>query len=288
MKNFCKCYLVLIKKCDIMRIKRKEMYQFNKRFSLVAMILCFGLVSGVGAAPSVRVLGSTTGAVSGKANTTAGTKATGTKTGNNIKASVLNANTGVKKSASVKTMSPSVTTMQPVTRASSGRIGTAGATGTTAAIATGTNRFPGIASKTNIQKSYAPTATGTITSTDPNAKGYNMQDMTDRIGVLEEDIDTKATKTELENYYTKEEINSSYYTTAQIDEKLDSINTDISSPYIQALVETVNGHSAELLRLKGEDQYLYDMNSGQKKSVYLVTEFDENALFGEAQGNQGD
>lgn len=261
------------------------MYQFNKRFSLVAMILCFGLVSGVNAAPSVRVLGSATGAVA-KA-TTAGTKATGTKTGNNIKSSVLNANTGVKKSASVKTMSPSVATMQPVTRASSGRIGTAGAAGTAAAIATGTNRFPGIASKTNVQKSYAPAATGTITSTDPNARGYNMQDMTDRIGTLEENIETKATKTELENYYTKEQIDSTYYTTAQIDEKLNSIDTSMSSLFLQSLAETVNDHTADILRLKGDDQYVYDMNSGEKKAVFLVTEFDENALFGETQANQG-
>ena len=270
-----------------MRIKRKEMYQFNKRFSLVAMILCFGLVSAVNAAPSVRVLGSTTGAAA--KTTTAGTKATGTKTGNNIKSSVLNANTGVKKSASVKTMSPTVTTMQPVTRASSGRIGTAGAAGTTAAISTGANRFPGIASKTNVQKSYAPTATGTITSTDPNARGYNMQDMTDRIGTLEEDIETKATKTELENYYTKEQIDSTYYTTSQIDEKFNSIDTSMSSLFLQSLAETVNDHTADILKLKGEDQYVLDMNSGEKKSIFLVTEaeFDENALFGETQSNQG-
>ena len=273
-----------------MHTKRKEMYQFNKRFSLVAMALCFGLVSGAGAAPSVRVLGSTTGAAAKTATggtATAGAKVTGTKTGNNIKSSVLNANTGVKKSASVKTMSPSVTTMQPVSRASSGRIGTAGAAGTTAAISTGANRFPGIASKTNVQKSYAPAATGTITSTDPAARGYNMQEMTDRIGLLEEKIEKMAGKSELDNYYTKEQVDSAYYTTSQIDEKLNSIDTSMSSLYIQELSDTVNTHSADILKLKGEDQYLYDMNTGEKKSVFLVTEFDENALFGETQGNQG-
>ena len=253
------------------------MHRFNTQFSLFTLILCFGLVSGVAAAPSVRVLGSSTGSPVGK---TTGTKATGAKTGNTIKSSVLNANTNVKKSASVKTMSPTTATMQPVARTSSGRAGTAG-TGTVATVA-GANRFPGIASKTNVQKSYSPTSTGTITSTDPNAKGYNMQEMSERLGNLEEDITTKAQKVDLDNYYTKEEINSGYYTTAQIDEKIDSINTDVSSPYMQALSENVLKNSADILTLKGDSQYLYDLNSGEKKSIYLVTDFDETSFFSDA------
>ena len=259
------------------------MHRFNKQFSLVAMILCFGLVSGAGAAPSVRVLGSSSGSSVGK---TTGTKVSGVKTGNNIKSSVLNANTGVKKSASVKTMSPTTTTMQPVSRAASGRVGTAG-TGTVATVS-GANRFPGIASKTNVQKSYSPTTTGTITSTDPNARGYNVQEMNERLVNLEEDITSKAQKVDLDNYYTKEEADDRYYTTAQIDDKINSINTDMSSPYIQALSESVQKNAADILNLKGQTQYLYDMNSGEKKSVYLVTDFDENSFFGETVAVAGD
>ena len=247
------------------------MRHFNRQFSLVAAVLCFGLISGADAAPSVRVLGSSAGSSVGK---TTGTKVSGAKTGNTIKSSVLNANTGVKKSASVKTMSPTTTTMQPVARTSSGRAGTAG-TGTVATVG-GANRFPGIASKTNVQKSYSPSATGTIISTDPNARSYNMQEMSERLEVLEEDIVSKAKKNDLDNYYTKDEINEGYYTTTQVDEKINSINTDMSSPYMQALTESVQRNTADILTLKGQYQYIYDMGTGEKKSVYLITNFDES------------
>ena len=262
------------------------MHRFNRRFSLVAMVLCFGLISGAGAAPSVRVLGSSTGSSVGKTTGTTGTKVSGVKTGNTIKSSVLNANTGAKKSASVKTMSPTTTTMQPIARTSSGRVGTAG-TGTVATVA-GANRFPGIASKTNVQKSYSPATTGTITSTDPNARGYNIQEMNERLDVLEEDITGKAQKIDLDNYYTKEEIEEKYYTTAQVDDKINSITLEVPPLYIDALTEKIQENATDILNLKGQSQYIYDMNSGTKKSVYLVTDFDENSFFGETVAVSGD
>jgi len=263
------------------------MYQSNKKFSLVAMILSLGFVAGASAAPSVRVLGAGSGSsVGNTAGKTSATKASGVNTGNNIKPNVLNASAGVKKSASVKTMSTNVANMQPVSRASSKRTGGSGTgvvnTGSGASVSDA-NRFPGIASKTNVQKSYAPSSTGSIVATDPSTKAYNIQEMTERIGYLESSVDDKATKVDLENYYTKEEIdtmNAGYYTSSEVDEKINSIDTSMSSPYIQSLVETIDSHTTEIRNLKGESQYIYDMNSGEKKSIYLVADFDENALFG--------
>ena len=269
------------------------MSQFNKRFSLIALTLCFGLVAGANAAPSVRVLGASSGSSAGKTaggttGTATGAKAKAAKTGNNIKANVLKANTGVKKSASVKTMAPTVASMQPVSRAASARTvgATAGVVTTTAetgAAESGANRFPGIASKTNIQKSYAPSATGSITSADPSAGGYNMQEMSDSINSLKDGVEGKADKTDLDNYYTKDEINAinaGYYTATQVDDKINSIDTSMSSPYIQSLAETIDNHTTEIRNIKGEAQYLYDYTSGEKKAIYLVADFDENAVFG--------
>jgi len=268
-----------------MHHERKRMYHYNLRF--FAFVLCISTISVANAAPSVRVLGSSTGYT--PSTGASSTKSTGVQKGTTTKSSVLNANNlGVKKAASVKTMSPSVATMQPVARASSGRIGTTGvagiktaaSSGTTAAIPTGANRFPGIASKTNVQKTYNPVATGTITSTDPNAQGYNMQDMKDKLGNLEETMDVKADKSELENYYTKEEVNNEFYTSAQIDEKLSAIDTSASSSYITYLTDKVNSHTSQIETIIRDSDLIYDLNSGEKKSIYIVTDFDAGALFG--------
>lgn len=251
------------------------MKRISMNFSAIALVLSVGLVASADAAPSVRVLGSANPASTGMSTGNSGVKTTSVKTGNTIKPSVLGANAGAKKSASIKTISPNVANMQPVSRAASNRSGTAG----TSAIATGNAaRFPGIASKTNIQKSYqaVTTAPGTGSGTGGAPTGYDLQNMSDQLG-------NKVDKESMANYYTKEEIdgmNSGYYTAEQVDEKLSGIDTSASSAYIRYLTNTVNTHTEQIQEILASEEGIYDLNSGETKSVFFVTDFDADAVLG--------
>lgn len=245
------------------------------KISTIALVLFAGLVAGADAAPSIRVLGSSNPASTGTSSGKTGVKATGVKTGNTIKPSVLGANAGAKKSASIKTISPNVANMQPVSRAATNR---AGAVGTATATTANTARFPGIASKTNIQKSYqaVTTAPGTGSGAGGAPTGYDLQNMSDQ-------LENKVDKDSMTNYYTKEEIdgmNSGYYTAAQVDEKLSGIDTSASSAYIRYLTNTVNTHTEQIQEILAAEQGIHDLNSGETKSVFFITDFDADAVLG--------
>lgn len=250
------------------------MSRIDMKFSMIALFLSVGLVSSVDAAPSVRVLGSAKPVSTGAAGTTgntSGVKATGINTGDTIKPSVLGTTAGAKKAASIKKVSPTTATVQPVARAASNRIGTTGtATATTGAVA----RFPGIASKSNIQKSFQAVTPG---GSGGGATGYDLQEMANQIA---NKVDTSTLE---ENYYTKTDIdnqNSGYYTAAQVDDIISGIDTSASSAYIRYLTNTVNAHTEQIQEILADEQGIYDLNSGQTKSVYFVTDFDADAVLG--------
>lgn len=234
--------------------------------------MSIGLVSGVDAAPSVRVLGSSKPVATTGSNTT-GVKATGVNTGDNIKPSVLATTAGAKKSASAKGVMPGVSKLQPVARAASNRGASAGtATAATASSA----RFPGIASKSNIQKSFSTVTTPTGGA---GGTGYNLQEMADQIA---NKVDTATLE---QNYYKKDEvdnIHSNYYTSAQVDAIVSGIDTSASSPYITWLTGQVNTHTGQIGEILATQQAggIYDMNSGETKSVYFVTSFDADSVLG--------
>jgi len=263
-----------------MHVKRRKMYRFYRRFSLFALFVCLGMVSGASAAPSVHVLGGgTVGNTASKTNVI--------NKGNTTSAAVLNANKGIKKSASVKTLAPkSVAAAVPISRSASNRIGMGGvktATSATANTATGTARFPGVVTKTNIQN-LNKTTSNVSTSTTP-ATGYNVQDMSDRLTGVEGVLQDKVDNSTLDNYYTKSEVDSRNYTKDEIDSKISAIDVSASSQFMHYMTEQVRVHGDAITGLLGSVEELQtsehtvkDLNSGEYKNLYLVTgaDFDES------------
>ena len=258
------------------------MTHINAKFSIIALALSIGFVANVDAAPSVRVLGSakpsSVGSSAGTMGNTTGIKATGVNTGDNIKPSVLGTTAGAKKSASMKKVSPTTAAMQPVARAASNRTGTSA---TTATAKTSSARFPGIASKSNIQKSLQVATSGG----SGGASGYDLQEMANQ---LANKVDTSTLE---ENYYTKtqiDEANAGYYTSAQVDEIISGIDTSASSAYIRYLTNTVNQHTEQIQGILTDQQSIYDLNSGETKSVFFVTGFDADAVLGPENDSNND
>lgn len=253
------------------------MYRLHRRFSLFALIACLGMVSGAYGASSVSVLGSgSTGYTTGTKTSTAA-KAVGVNKGKTTSASVLNANSGVKKSASVKTISPKTTAnLMPISRAASNRIGAIG----TKTAKTGADgaRFPGVVTKTNVQN--LSKTSGSALKPVSGGAGYNMQEMTDKIGSIEETLSNKVDSVSMNDYYTKSEIDANNYTRDEIDAKLAGIDTSASSQYIRYLSQKVDLHDAQIQELLATDQAVYDLNSQEKKNLYFVTDFDAEAVLG--------
>lgn len=258
------------------------MHNMKAKFSPIAWVLGLGVVFSANAAPSVRVLGSGAGYSTG-VKTATEQKPTAVKTGNNISANVLGTNSGAKKSASIKTVAPKSMAVAPISRASSNRTGSI-VPSKAVSVKTGTERFPGIASKANIQ-SVSKTS-GISASGKPNTtttSGYNIKDMDDRLNTIEDTVSSKVDNTTLDNYYTKEEINNNYYTAQQMEERLSDIDASASSQYIRFLTQTINLHSEQIQDLASDDGGIYDMSTGEKKAVYLVSEFNEDAVLNNEQ-----
>lgn len=147
------------------------------------------------AAPSVRVLGANNPGIKPIAAKTGTTNAV--------------ANTGNIKKASVKTTGVSQT--QTVSsNTTTGRVGTAAA---------GAGRLPVITTKT-----YKPIGSTPGTSGASNTK---ITELSDKLDGLQLSLDEKANLTDLENYYTKPEIDEmklDYYTAEEVDEKISGLN----------------------------------------------------------------
>lgn len=251
-------------------------------FSLVSLAFCLGFVLDANAAPSVRVLGSGAGYNTG---TTAvpGTTATGVKTGNTISSSVLGANAGAKKSASIKTIAPKTATVAPTPRVSStnrpGTIATA-KTATAATAASGSERFPGVVTKANIQNIGKVGTVATAGQSTTSGGGYNIKEMSDRLTGVEDVLGTKVDDSKLDDYYTKDEIDSNYYTAQQVEDRLANIDASASSDYIRFLTQTLNLHTEQIQSLAATDSAIYDANSGDRKNVYFETTFDADTVLG--------
>lgn len=266
------------------------MHYMKTRFSLISLAFGLGMILDATAAPSVRVLGSNAGYSAG-VKTATDQSATAVKTGNTISSSVLGTTAGAKKSASIKTVSPKTTAIAPISRSASNRtntiVPTKTATVKTVAGSTNSERFPGIATKTNVQgigKTGTISTTGKPTST--NTSGYNIKDMDDRLTTIEDTVSSKVDTQTLDNYYTKDEIEGirgDYYTAAQVEDRISDIDASASSQYIRFLTQTVNLHSEQIQDLATQDGSVYDTHSGDKKMVYFVTDFDANAVLGEEQ-----
>jgi len=226
------------------------MYHFNARFSLVTSVLCLGVIFSAGAAPSVRVLGSNTGYSSSKASGSA--KATAVKTGNSVKSSLSGTSSGAKKAASVKNTSAKATSVAPGTRS----IVRKNATTNIGGSSTETARFPGIATKSNIQ-SINKVANTTTTPTSGQS-GYDMQDMTNRLNNVESTVSTKADQSSVE----------------ALSAKVDALDSSPSSEYLRTIVQTVNLHTEQLATLNSAGSVVYDNAAGKNTLIYLRGEQD--------------
>lgn len=248
------------------------MYRLNTRFLLVFLGLCTGLAFTAAAAPSIRVLGA------GSANSSNGTKVSAVKTGNNLKASNVGLNSLAKKAASVKTVSPKTYATVPVTKVGINRIGNEAEK--EVETKKETQRFPGIMTKSNIQtgnKISTDTSSGTSTS------GYNVQDISNRLNNAEANIETKADKTDLNSYYTKDEvegIRTNYYTKTQIEDRLSAIDTSASSEFIQRLNAKVNQLGEDIDNLTAQTGAIYDNTTGEKVNVSFLSTFNATQVLG--------
>ena len=68
-----------------------------------------------------------------------------------------------------------------------------------------------------------------------------------------------------------------------MEERLSDIDASASSQYIRFLTQTINLHSEQIQELASEDGGIYDMGTGEKKAVYLVSEFNEDAVLNNEQ-----
>lgn len=254
------------------------MHRINVKFSLIALGLCLGFACAANAAPSVRVLGSNT------AKTSAAGKATAIKKGQNIKPSAMNANTGAKKAASVKKLPSSTSVLTPVGKPVTNRIDTpttkpAETEATTGAAAAETQRFPGIATKSNIQFGNR-IVTDNVSTTGKT--GYNIQDINDRLSTAEGTLSDKADKTDLDAYYTKEQINSNYYTKDEIQDIIEYDHSITSSEYINHLDNrvTANSNSIDSIanKLDNLSTSVFDNTTAEDVDVYFVDTFSESVL----------
>lgn len=252
------------------------MYRLNTRFLLVFLGLCTGLAFTASAAPSIRVLGA------GNTKGSNTTKVSAVKTGNSLKASNLGSNNLAKKAASVKAVSPKTYATIPVAKAGVNRIGNE--TEKEAEIKEAKKeiqRFPGIMTKSNIQ-------TGNKISTDTSSSsgstsGYNIQDMASRLNSAETNIEAKADRTDLNAYYTKEEvegIRTDYYTKTQIEDRLSAIDTSASSDFIQRLNTKVNQLESDIDNLTAQTGAIYDNTTGEKVNVSFLSVFSANGVLG--------
>ena len=235
------------------------MHCSKTRFSLFALALCLGFALPADAAPSVRVLGSSAGYSTAGTKAASGADVKAAKTGENISASVLNANAGAKKSASVKSIAPKTSTAAtgtPAARIASNRGG--GVPTKTAVTSTNAERFPGLVTKSNVQSIGKTSA---VTSGTTTTSGYNVKEMNDRLTILEQAVDTKAN---IADYYTK----------AEVDAK---VNVGPSS----ALVQEVSDHAARLVILEQLNNGIYDVKTDTMNNVYLEPTFDAATVLGE-------
>lgn len=259
------------------------MHYLKTGFSLISLAACLGFAFDANAAPSVRVLGSGAGYSTAGSKAAPGTTATAVNTGNNISSSVLGASAGAKKSASIKTIAPKTASVAPTPqRISSNRaIGTP-ATVKTAATQTNTERFPGIVTKSNIQNvGKVGTATTIGQQTATTGGGYNVKEMSDRLTDVEGVLDSKVDTSKLDEYYTKGEIDSNYYTAQQVEDRIANIDASASSDYIRFLTQTLNLHSEQLQELAATSSAIYDANTGERQNVYFETTFDAATVLGE-------
>ena len=264
------------------------MYCLKTGFSLVSLAFCLGFVFDANAAPSVRVLGSGAGYSAGT-KLPADTNVTAAKTGNTISSSVLGAGSGAKKAASIKSIAPKTATVTAAPRTSSNRPGTT-ATAKMSTAKTGTERFPGIVTKANVQSVGKVNTVATAGQTATSGGGYNVKEMSDRLNGVEDVLDSKVDASKLSDYYTKDEIDSNYYTAQQVEDRLSNIDASASSEYIRFLTQTINLHSEQIQTLAATDSSIYDTNSGDKHDVYFETTFDADAVLGveqEADSNEG-
>lgn len=258
------------------------MHYLKTGFSLISLAACLGFAFDANAAPSVRVLGSGAGYSTAGSKAAPGTTATAVNTGNNISSSVLGANAGAKKSASIKTIAPKTASVAPTPqRISSNRaIGTP-ATVKTAATQTNTERFPGIVTKSNIQNVGKVGTAATIgQQTATTGGGYNVKEMSDRLTDVEGVLDSKVDTSKLDEYYTKDYIDENYLLKDDILERIDAVTNDTSAQHIQKMRDDIDENRDNISRLFEMRTGVYDTNSQEDKSVYIENFFDADTVLG--------
>ena len=259
------------------------MYRLNVRFSLITLALCTVFVYAADAAPSIRVLGSNSASTKNSGTT----KVSAVSNGNNIKAAKLGSTIGAKKSASAKMIQPVPRVVSPATKATSERVDTATTTEQNTDIQKGNIRFPGIMTKANIQPVSKPATEVQNSVAKTNA---DIQNITNRLEAAETALSTKADKTELGSYYTKDEVETirdNYYTKGQVNDKLDEIGATVSTENINLLttkIDTASEHldqiDQQIQEILTSDGAVYDNTSQQKVDISLVHVFNEDLVLG--------
>ncbi|MBO7645172.1 MAG: hypothetical protein J6S57_02605, partial [Alphaproteobacteria bacterium] len=191
----------------------------------------------------------------------------------------------------VKSFSPKTTTVTPVARTASTRPGsiatTKKTTVKTTATKSDTERFPGIVGKSNVKDLGTLSVVTNPTTSASTSTGYDIREMNERLMNVENSVDKKADKVQLYDYYTKQDIDSNFYTRDQVEDRLGEIDTSASSAYLRTLASQVELHSQQILELSAEQTGLYDQHTNTAQNVYIETDFNENVLDIEDESNEG-
>ena len=217
------------------------MYTKKMRFSLVSLMLCLGFISGVSAAPTVRVLGGNAANSTAKAAyipVSSGAKNTST-TGS------------VTKKATVSKLSISPNAASQASIRQTAKMPTASDSGTVKTA--NTERFPTVSSF-----GVAPTSYKVSTSNTTVA----LQGVNEKIENLSMDIADLQDKLAGE-YMTSEEISSNYYDSNEIDIFKEGI-------YVQ-----INNLKDEMDNIQIEEvDTIYDYATQSRKHEAIVNDFD--------------
>lgn len=268
--------------------KNGEMYKVKTSFLPVLCALCLCGTNAM-AASSVRVLG--TNSVGGDKAVPVKTLGTKANTGGTVKkASVKSAGVGLKQ--------------QTVSAASTER----------AAVNVSTERIPAISVK-NLQTGYKAINTNIGSVNNANTAGARIDDMSEQLDALQSDLDTKADITDLENYYTKPEIDEKFDSLdlgeisdrvtqnesdienvnervdvndgkitiisdqiTNINNRIDNIDTISSLQYMQEIQNRINGYELQLGQVVAASKKIYDTGTNKYKMVRLVDNFDPAVL----------
>lgn len=263
------------------------MQQSGTRFLLMFLAVCCGFIGESGAVPSVRVLGSGAGYSEARkpagltmAKTTAKTASVQPTKVSTSSMPQTAARVGAAKTASARMGTPKTVTAPSVAQAASNRGGLT-LTPQVSTTKANTERFPGIATKANIQN---VSKLGTLATSGQIATssggGYNIKEMDERLTGIEDVLEGKVDSLTLSDYYTKDYIDETYYTRNAIDdlkaEILDEFSLSPSYDFINNVSSQLGYLGAQVEILK--EQGILDLTTNSRKSVYIENEFEDSIL----------